>query len=374
MKAFLRRLIALTNKEFRQMARDPSSIAIGFVLPLVLILIFGYGLSLDVNHVPIAVVTERHSALSRDILAGLLGSPYFSPRWLSSMHEAEELMRQRKVDAILHLGSDFDKKLKYGSATAQVILHGVDSTTATMAGQYISGAVSEYTQKMLARTGRDSMSGSSVRIQGRIWFNEAVTSTWYLVPGLIVIIMTLVGAFLTSLIMAREWERGTLESIFVTPAGRTEILLAKIIPYFFLGMIGLALCLAASRWLFHVPTRGSLSILLLSSALYLVVALGLGLVISSSTRSQFMACQISIIVSFLPTIILSGFLFDLRSIPAGARIIGNILPATHYMNILKTLFLAGDNMTIVLKGCAALTGYVILFMTIAMRLTRKKLD
>ena len=376
MTGFFRRLRALTVKEFRQISRDPSSIMIGIVLPIILILIFGYGLSLDVKNVPIAVVMEHSTPLVRDVLAGLNGSAYFSPRYVPSMRQAEELLKKREVDAILRTAGDFDSRFAKGDAKVQLILHGVDSTTATLIGQYTGALLSLRTQTSLDRgepAAGAELPGAAV-VESRIWFNEAAESTWYLVPGLIVIIMTLVGAFLTALIMAREWERGTLESLFVSPVGRAEILLSKIIPYFLLGAAGLLLCLAASRWLFHVPMRGSLLLFLLCSSLYLVVALGMGLAISSVTRSQFLSCQIALVVSFLPAIILSGFLFDLRSVPLAARIVGNVLPATYYMEMLKTLFLAGNNPVILLRDCAALLVYAVLFMGIAIRFTRKNLD
>ena len=376
MTGFLRRLRALTVKELRQISRDPSSIMIGLVLPIILILIFGYGLSLDVKNVPIAIVMEKSTPLVRDVLSGLNGSAYFSPRYVASMHEAEDLLRKRKVDAILRTGSDFDSRFLQGRAEIQLILHGVDSTTATLIGQYTGALISLRMQADIDRGAIRAAPGSmgSAVVESRMWFNEAADSTWYLVPGLIVIIMTLVGAFLTALIMAREWERGTLEALFVSPVGRAEILLSKIIPYFLLGMAGLLLCLAAARWLFAVPMRGSMVLFLLCSSLYLVVALGMGLAISSVTRSQFLSCQIALVISFLPAVILSGFLFDLRSVPLAARIVGNILPATYYMEILKTLFLAGNNASILLRDCAALSGYAVLFMGIAIRFTRKNLD
>ena len=377
MNGFTRRLGALTIKEFRQISRDPSSIMIGLVLPIILILIFGYGLSLDVKNAPVAVVMEHDTPLARDLLSGLWGSAYFSPRHASSMHEAEELLRNREVDAIIRTPGDFDSRFMKGDAKVQLILHGVDSTTATLIGQYTSAVLSLQVQTTLERQGRDASSGSgtgSAVVQSRMWFNEAADSTWYLVPGLIVIIMTLVGAFLTALIMAREWERGTLEALFVSPVGRPEILLSKIIPYFMLGMAGLLLCLAAARCLFAVPLRGSLVVFLLCSSLYLVVSLGMGLAISSVTRSQFLSCQIALVVSFLPAVILSGFLFDLRSVPLAARIVGNILPATYYMEMLKTLFLAGNNPVILLRDSAALLVYAVLFMGVAIRFTRKNLD
>ena len=374
--SFFNRFSALTVKEFRQIFRDVSSILIGIVLPCLLIFIFGFGLSLDVNNVPVAIVMENSTPAVREVLSGFNGSRYFSPRWVPSMHEAERLMRDMEVNAIIRTGSDFDSRLKRGEAEVQLILHGTDSTTANLVQQYSTAAILLHAQKALDRRGaspRASRTGSA-EIQPRVWFNEASVSTWYLVPGLVVIVMTLVGAFLTALVMAREWERGTLESLFVTPAGRAEILLSKIIPYFLLGMAGLALCLIASRWIFRVPLRGSLSLIVLCSALYLVVALGLGLLISSVTRSQFLACQAALMISVLPSIMLSGFLFDLRSIPAIARIAGSVLPATYYMDLLKTLFLAGDNMATILKNSAALLGYAVLFLALAARFTRKKLD
>ena len=349
---------------------------IGLVLPCVLIFIFGFGLSLDVNDIPIAVVMEKASPSARSILSGLNGSRYFSPRWVSSMHEAELLMHNHDVSAILRTGNDFDRLMQQGRGEIQLILHGTDSTTANLIQQFCTAAIGVSVQKELDRKGnlgRMTMSWAA-NLQPKIWFNEASTSTWYLVPGLIVIVMTLVGAFLTALVMAREWERGTLESLFVTPAGRAEILLSKIIPYFLMGMGGLLLCLAASRWIFEVPMRGSLLLIMLSSALYLVVALGMGLIISSVTRSQFLACQAALMISFLPTVMLSGFLFDLRSIPAIARVAGSILPATYYMEILKTLFLAGDNMSIIIKNNAALAGYAVLLLATAVRFIRKTLD
>jgi ABC-2 type transport system permease protein len=250
----------------------------------------------------------------------------------------------------------------------------VDSTTSTLIGQYVNGLLALHSQTMLAKGGTPPGGSGMATVQPRMWFNEAGTSPWYLVPGIIVIVMTLVGAFLTALIMAREWERGTLEALFVTPAGRAEILLAKLIPYFLLGMGSLLLCLAAARWLFFVPMRGSLPMFLLSSSLYLVTALGMGLVISSAVRSQFLACQISLMASLLPALILSGFFFDLRSVPLIARIAGNVLPATWFMEIMKTLFLAGDTPAILLRNSLVLLGYATFFMTLAARFTRKSLD
>ena len=255
MNGFLRRLKALTIKEIRQISRDPSSIMIGIALPIILILIFGYGLSLDVKNAPVAVVMEKSTPLARDVLAGLNGSAYFSPRYAASMHEAEVMLKKREVDAIIRTGSDFDTASPRGDAEVQLILHGVDSTTATLIGQYVSALLSLHTQMSLDRQGKSAPQLAGVAsVQSRMWFNEAADSTWYLVPGLIVIIMTLVGAFLTALIMAREWERGTLEALFVSPVGRAEILLLqRSFPTSCSAWPDFCLCLAAARWLFSVP-------------------------------------------------------------------------------------------------------------------------
>ena len=378
-RRFRARLIALTRKETRQLLRDPSSLAIGILLPIILILIFGYGLSLDVKNAPLAVVMEDSSPTALDAVAGLRLTPYISPVVLGSMHEAEQLMRARKVDGIVLVPADFSRQLAAGDARIQVLVHGADAGRASIVLRYASGALGQAGLRQAERSGEDpglpAASGiGTVTIDERMWFNSANTSTWYLVPGLIVLIMTLVGAFLTALVMAREWERGTLEALFVTPVRPVEILLAKIIPYFGVGMVGLALCLVAARFLFAVPMVGSLLILIFSAMLYLVVAVGIGLVISSVTRNQFLASQVALLTSFLPSLMLSGFLFDLRNVPTAVRIVGQALPATYFMELIRTLFLAGNIWPLVFKNCAILVGYAVLLLSLARFVTRKKLD
>lgn len=368
------RLVALVRKEFRQLLRDPSNLAIGIVLPIALILIFGYGLSLDVKHAPVAIVMEDASPTAHDAVAGLMLSDAFAPVLLASMHDAENLMRDRAVDAVVRVPPDFSRRKAAGDARIQLLLHGADANRAGIIARYVTGALAQ--PRQADRLGQQSIpagAGMAV-IEQRMWFNAANTSTWYLVPGLIVLVMTLVGAFLTALVMAREWERGTLEALFVTPVRPVEILLAKIIPYFMVGMLGLVLCLCAARLLFHVPLQGSLAILLLSSMLYLFVAVGMGLVISSVTRNQFLASQVALLSSFMPSLMLSGFLFDLRSVPAVIRAIGNLLPATYFMELIKTLFLAGNVWPLILRNCAVLALYAVALLAIARAVTRKRLD
>ena len=240
--------------------------------------------------------------------------------------------------------------------------------------RYASGALAQNARRDADRDPGTTPRIGAVGIEQRMWFNAANTSIWYLVPGLIVLIMTLVGAFLTAMVMAREWERGTLEALFVSPVRPNEILLAKIIPYFMVGMLGLGMCLLAARFLFEVPMYGSLLIVLVSSMLYLLVALGLGLLISSVTRNQFLASQLAIITSFMPALMLSGFFFDLRNVPAVIHLVGNALPATYFMELIRTLFLAGNIWPLIFKNCAILAGYAVLLLGLARAVTRKKLD
>ncbi|QRY78011.1 ABC transporter permease [Pseudomonas sp. PDNC002] len=371
---FWRRLASLTRKEVRQLVRDRSNLLIGIGLPIALILIFGYGLSLDVKRAIVAIVLDDPSPVARDVAAGISRTEYLEPHYVRSFAEGEALMRAREIDAVVQFPSDFTRRLNDGNAQIQVLVQGSDATRAASVSTYVSSALAGYGEKQADRSAGSSAQGGAVTIVQRMWFNAANTSTWYLVPGLIVLIMTLVGAFLTALVMAREWERGTLEALFVTPVRPVEILLAKIIPCFGIGMIGLALCLLAARFLFDVPIYGSFIVLVISSMLYMLVALGIGLLISAVTKNQFLASQIALLASFLPAMMLSGFIFDLRNVPTAIRVIGNLLPATYFMELVKSLFLAGDFWPMIFKNCAILAAYAVALLGLARLVTRKRLD
>ena len=366
-----RRVWSLVRKESRQMIRDASSVAIGIVLPVVLILVFGYGLSLDVRDAPLAVVLEEASPEATDLAGAFQLSPYFDVTMLTSMPQAQELMLAREVDAIVRLRSDFDRKLNLGQADVQILVRGTDSNRARIIEAYIAGAIGTWVGQRAAE-GRPLVTGPVV-LADRLWFNEANESRYFLVPGLIVVIMTLIGAFLTALVMAREWERGTLESLFVTPVRVSEILLSKTIPYFVVGIIGLALCILAARFLFHVPLRGSLWVLCGASMLYLLVALNMGLLISSVVKNQFVASELAILVTFLPAMMLSGFLFDLRSVPTAVRVITYVLPARWFVAILQTVFLAGDVWAVFLPSFIVLAVMAVVLRTLVRMSTRKRL-
>ena len=366
----LRRLLALVKKEFLQLGRDRSSLLIGTVLPIILILIMGSGISLDVKNLPVAVVMEDTSPTARQAVKFLDGSAYFSPYYVTSFGEGEALLKQRQADAILVVPPDFSAKLIQRDASLQLILYGVNPTTASTAKGYIEAGVQAYNASLYGSHAAHGL----VTTVNRIWFNDANSSTWYFVPGLMMLILTLVGVFLTALVMAREWERGTMESMFVTPMRVVEILLAKMLPYFCLAMVGFFLCLLASRFLYGVPLHGSLLVLLLSTVLYLFVTLGIGLMISAVTKSQFLSCQVAMLVGFLPSLMLSGFLFDLHNAPAFVSAIGHILPPTYYLELIKTLFLAGNDWALVGRNCSILAGYGLLFFMAALRKTKKKVE
>ena len=367
-----RRLWALVVKESRQILRDPSSIALGIVMPVMLIVLFGYALSLDVKNAPVALVVEKPSAEAREVIAGFELSPYFDARPMTSMAEAERAMLAHQVSGIVHFRADFAESMARGDGEVQVILHGTDANSARIIQNYALGAIG-LSARRLAAEGVPVAGGGPVVAESRTWFNEANDSRYYLVPGLIVLVMTLIGAFLTALVMAREWERGTLEAIFVTPVRADEILLGKIVPNFILGMLGLALCVAAARVLFNVPLRGSFLVLAGVSTLYLLVSLGIGLVASSTTKSQFVASQIALLATFLPAMLLSGFLFDLRSMPVVVQAITYVLPARYFVTLLQTIFLAGDIWSVIIPNAAVLAAMAALLLGLARAATQKKL-
>jgi ABC-2 type transport system permease protein len=368
----LRRLRGLLRKEFLQIGRDPSSIAIAFLLPAVLLLIFGYGVSLDARNVPIALVVEQPSTDTASFTARFAQSPYFRPRQFATIQQADRAIAAHEVQGIVWLRADFTRRLQAGGAPIGVIVNGVDANDARIIEGYLQRIWAGW---IAARATAQGMPPPiPVSVEPRMWFNPAVSSRDYLVPGLIAIIMTLTGALLTAMVIAREWERGTMEALMVTRVSIREILLAKLIPYFVLGMGGMAASVAMAVWLFDVPLRGSPAVLAAASALFLLAALGMGLLISSIARSQFVAGQIAIIATFLPAFILSGFLFDIGSMPAPIQVITRLVAARYFVAILQTVFLAGDVWSVILPNLAALAGMAVVFLGAARLMARKRLD
>jgi len=368
-----RRLAGMIRKESLQILRDPSSIAIAFVLPVVMLILFGYGVSLDAKEVGIGFVIESPDSETSNVQAAFGQSEYFNSISFNSIQEAEQALWQQQISGIVWLKSDFSRRLHAGlGASIGAIINGVDANQARITEGYIAGAWQTWLTHYTERRGMPP--AFPIKLDQRVWFNPAVHSRDFLVPGLIAVIMTLTGALLTALVMAREWERGTLEALLVTPIHIRELLLGKLIPYFVLGMGGMLLTVAMAVWQFDVPLRGSFLVLLAASALFMLVAVAMGLLISIIAKNQFIAGQIAIIVTFLPAFILSGFIFDINSAPWAIQWLTYIIPARYFVSILQTVFLAGDVWAVILPNAAMLALMACILLMLVRRKTSKRLE
>ncbi len=367
-----RRLWGLIRKEALQILRDPSSIGIAFVLPILLLLLFGYGVSLDAEHVPVAIVVDHPSDLTQEFASSFFESDFFEPVMIEGIGQAEEAMMHRRVDGIIWIRSDFSKRLlSSASAPVGLILNGVDANKARIIDGYVQGAWAKWAKRRSEALGLTGPAG--VDVEYRIWFNSAVKSRNFLVPGLLAVIMTLTGGMLTALVVAREWERGTMEALIATPVTKRQILAGKVIPYFVLGMIGMVLTVFMTIEVFDVPFRGSFWALAISASLFMLSSIFMGLIISIGAGSQFVAGQIAIVITFLPAFILSGFIFDIGSMPLPIQFITYIIPARHFVSILQSIFLAGDIWPVIRDGCLWLVVLNLAFLGIIIRKFRKRL-
>lgn len=363
----------MVRKESLQILRDPSSIAIAFVLPIVMLFLFGYGVSLDAKDVGIGFVVESPDYETNNLRAAFDHSEYFDSILFNSIQEAERALRQQRIAGIVWLKSDFSRRLHAGlGASIGVIINGVDANQARITEGYILGAWQNWLTHYTERLGVPL--AFPITLDQRVWFNPAVASRDFLVPGLIAVIMTLTGALLTALVMAREWERGTMEALLVTPIHIRELLLGKLVPYFVIGMGGMLLTVAMAVWQFGVPLRGSFLVLLAASALFMLVALAMGLLISIVTKNQFIAGQVAILVTFLPAFILSGFIFDINSAPWAIQWLTHLIPARYFVAILQTVFLAGNVWTVILPNAAALALMALILLMLVRRNISKRLE
>jgi len=367
------RLFGLIRKEMWQIIRDPSSIAIAFIMPAVLLFLFGYGVSLDAKNIPVGIVIEQPDLTTQSLAGSFERSEFFKPTQFTSIQAAQQALNERQIDGILWLRSNFTNQLLAGQETPiSVLVNGVDSNQANITRGYIQGTWLAWLTRYAELQGKELP--MPVSLEQRIWFNPALNSRLFLVPGLIAIIMTLIGSMLTAMVIAREWERGTMEALMVTPLRMSEMLAGKLIPYFILGMGGMFFSVAIAVWQFNVPLMGSFWLLTVSSALFMLVALLIGLLISIVSKNQFVAGQIALLVTFLPAFILSGFLFDINSMPAPLQLLTHLVPARYFVAILQTLFLAGDIWPVVLSNMAALLLMFIFFFVIVWRKSYKRLD
>jgi ABC-2 type transport system permease protein len=374
----LRRIAGLIRKEGLQILRDPSSFMIAGVLPLLLLFIFAFGVSLDLRRVPVGVVVEQTTPESSSLLASFRNSRYFDVRLARDRREVEDELVSGRLKGVVVLASDFTDRLGRGeTAPLQVLVDGSDPNTAGLVQFYVQGLWANWLQQEAAS--RASLANRPqaaplIRAEPRVWFNPNMNSRYALLPGAVAVVLTLIGTLLTSLVVAREWERGTMEALLATPISAGELIMGKVVPYFVLGMAAMVLSVSVTVFLLGVPFRGSIPALAALSAAYLAVMLALGLLISSVTRNQFAASQAALIAGFLPAFELSGFIFEIDSMAPPVRLLTYALPARYFVSSLQTLFLAGDVMSVLLPN-----GLVLLAMAAALflalwRKTRMRLE
>ena len=367
----LRRFNALFLKETFQIIRDPSSILIAVVLPLILLFLMGYAISLDSKNIPVGIVVEKSSKYTQSLVDSFKQSPSFNVLVSQNKREFKELIQKGEIRSIIVIPSTFAKDLALNSVKIQII---ADGSEPNIVG-YVQKYSNEIWQNWLQQEGFDKKSAIPiVDIKTRYWFNAPLLSSYFLLPGSIAIILTLIGTLLTALVVAREWERGTMEAIMSTPITIVELLLGKLLPYFVLGMVSLVICVFITLHWFEIPFRGSYLLLFLTSAVYLFPALSLGLLISTLAKNQFVAAQASLIVGFLPALLLSGFIFQISSMPHWLQYITHIIPARYFISILQTLFLAGDIYSVIIPNLIAMFILGSIFFIIILKITRKRLD
>jgi ABC-2 type transport system permease protein len=372
--AFLRRLLALCRKETFQILRDPSSNIIAFVLPPVMLFIFGYGINLDSAALRVGLLLQDPAPEARQFAASLQGSPYLNIVEHRTERELADAITADKIRGYVIVPPDFSRQLKRpGEAVSiQLVTDGSEPSLANTLENYVQGAMQIWQQQRASDIGEPA--ASQVDLEARFWMNPSAQSRNYLIPGSIVVIMTVIGALLTSLVVAREWERGTMEALLASPVTRTELLLSKLIPYYVLGIVSLLICVGFGVFVMNVPFRGSLLVLLLVGSLFLLSALGMGLLISTVTRNQFNAAQTALNAGFLPALMLSGFVYELQSTPMWVQAFSHLIPARYFVASVQTLFQAGNIWAVLGPNMLFLLGAATLFIGLTAAKTRRTLD
>ena len=369
-----RRLKALIIKESLQIVRDPSSILIAFVLPLILLFLFGYGVSLDARQVRLGVVLEDTGPEARRLAAAYQATPFFDTRIALDRHALEPELVSGRLRGLVIIPQDFARALHTPGAAAriQVITDGSETNTANYVANYAEGALANWLLQEGRQAGRAI--GPTVDLVPRFFYNAELDSRNSLVPGSLAIIMAIIGTLLTALVVAREWERGTMEALLATPLSAPEIVFGKLVPYFVLGMTSMAVCTGVAIYLYGIPFRGSLPALAIASAAFLLAALGQGFLISTITRNQFIASQAALVSAFLPAFILSGFVFEIASMPWIIRRVAQIIPARYFVTNLQSLFLAGDIWALMRTNILALLLLGGLLFALTLKKTPKRLE
>lgn len=369
----LRRIFGLIRKETSQLIRDPSSMLVAGLLPLMLIFLFGYGVTFDPRFFTIGMVVEQPTPESSSLASSLSNSRYFKIETARDRRDFETRLVAGSIDGIIVVPGDFAARAFRGdTAPIQLIVDGGDPNTADLVRNYAQLLWANWVQQEAISRGISELP-IAVSLEPRVWFNPELSSRNYLIPGSIAIILTMIGALLTALVVAREWERGTMEALLTTPVGKIDFLIGKLVPYFVLGMGSMILSTAAAIFLFDVPFRGSFTVLTLVSAMFMWAALGQGLLISTVARNQLVAAQVSILTAFLPAFYFSNFVFELGSMPWPLQVVGWLIPARYFVSSLQTLFLAGNSWSVILPDLLGLFALAISFSLLAYLTTRTRL-
>lgn len=367
-------LRALIIKEFYQIIRDPSSILISVILPMILLFLYGFGVSLDINHLNIGLVMEDTSPDAQSFAKALIDSRYFNVQVARDRREFDKEIVRGNIRGIVVIPSYFSafRKRPPNIAPIQVIADGSEPNTANFVQNYVLGAYQAWLQQEAFSS--DLQGQPLANLQPRFWYNEELESRNFLVPGSLAIIMTLIGTLLTALVVAREWERGTMEALMSTPITIGELLVGKLVPYFILGMMSMTICVLVSILFYNVPFRGSFLVLAIVSGVFLFSALGLGLLISTAAKNQFVAAQAAIVAAFLPGFILSGFIFEINSMPKIIQMITYLIPARYFVTSLQTLFLVGNVWELIIYNLIPMLLIGLFFFLVTARKTVKRLD
>ncbi|MBN9287379.1 MAG: hypothetical protein BGO43_15915 [Gammaproteobacteria bacterium 39-13] len=369
----MRRLLALVYKESLQVIRDPSTLMIAVILPLIMIFLFAFGVSLDLNKIRIGLVLEDTSPEARSLAAAFQNTPYFSATTETSRYKLTEELVAAKIRGIVVIPQDFTKNLKRGEiAPIQVIADGSETNTASFVQSYAEGVAALWWLSWQQEQGITEL--PSIISQVRVWFNAEIKSRNVILPGSLAIIMALIGTLLTALVVAREWERGTMEAILSTPVRISEFIIGKMIPYFLLAMGSMLFCIALAVFVFKVPFEGSILVLMLATAIFLLAALSQGLLISIISKNQFVASQAAINAAFLPAYMLSGFLYEIQTMPLPIRTLTYLFPPRYFVSIIQTSFLAGDVWALILPDMLAMLGLGSFFLMLVIKKSKKSLE
>ena len=373
----LRRTHAIARKEFLHILRDSRSLTMALALPLLMILLFGYALTLDVDRIPTLVYDLDNSQESRELISLFHGSRYFSISGVTDNYATvEEKIDRDECMLCIAIPQDYSRELHAGrSPQVQLILDGSDSNTASIALGYANNILQSFGQNI--RTDVQDRRGG-IRLDPpmsgrlRVWYNSDLKSKNYIIPGLIALILMIIGAILTSLTLAREWEMGTMEQLLSTPLRPSEIALGKMSAYFALGVVDLIFTIVIGVFIFEVPQRGSYVFLAFTGSLFLIGALFWGILLSALSRSQLMAYQLAMLTSFLPAFLLSGFVFAIENMPLPIQVVTYLFPTRYFVTILKGIFLRGVGMEILYLEVSMLVVYAVLIFLLATKKVSRK--